>query len=209
MVPYSALNRWGRGARLLAALCLINVGVIAVTRSVAASPETATRVRLMECQAAQLQLHFFGENGAAGTGNTSIGIVDTSVKPCWMEGFPEVRIAAEKSGRAHRRVEIRVLSAGPTVFFPAKLPRVVLRRAVAPPPGVGGRRYPAISAGFVILNEDWGGPGLCPEVTSIGVRLPGLTARRFSTSTQTFACSDYISVSPVLPRATVIGAVYE
>ena len=77
------------------------------------------------------------------------------------------------------------------------------------PPGVAGYKYPSISAGFVILNEDWGGPGLCPEVTYVSVRLPGLVADFPKVPTQIFACRDFISVSPVLGRVPVIGAVYE
>jgi Protein of unknown function (DUF4232) len=185
------------------------VGVLVTAPTAGAQLTTSEMARPAKCQAQQLRVIFFGENGAAGTGNTSIAIANTSTRPCWLQGFPDVRVAEETplAGQPPSRMSVR--HAGPAFLFPAKPPRVVLRHAVAPPPGVGGRRYPPISAGFVILNADWGGPGSCPEVTSVAVRLPGLPARPVTVPTQIFACYDYISVSPLLGRAPVISAVYE
>ena len=52
-----------------------------------------------ECEAAQLRVVFFGENGAAGTGNTSIGIANVSKRACWLEGAPTVRATVEAVSR--------------------------------------------------------------------------------------------------------------
>ena len=162
-----------------------------------------------ECEAAQLRVVFFGENGAAGTGNTSIGIANVSKRACWLEGAPTVRATVEAVSRKKPAPAMQIEHSGPAFLFPAKAPRVLLSRAQPTPLGVGGFRYPSISAGFVILNADWGGPGLCPEVTYVSVKLPGLAARFPRVRTAIFACGDFISVSPVLGRVPVIGAVYE
>jgi hypothetical protein len=152
---------------------------------------------------------FFGENGAAGTGNTSIGIANVSKRACWLKGSPTVRATVEAVSAKTPAPTIKIEHGGPAFLFPAKPPRVLLSRAQPTPLGVGGFRYPSISAGFVILNADWGGPGLCPEVTYVSVKLPGLAARFPRVRTAIFACGDFISVSPVLGRVPVIGAVYE
>ena len=162
-----------------------------------------------ECGAGQLRVVFFGENGAAGTGNTSIGIANVSKTACWLEGFPVVGVNVEAVSAKKPAPAIKIEHSGPAFLFPARPPRVVLRREQPTPPGVAGYHYPSISAGFVILNADWGGPGLCPEVTYVSVKLPGLAARFPRVSTEIFACGYFISISPVLGRVPVIGAVYE
>jgi hypothetical protein len=165
--------------------------------------------RPSQCTAAQLRVLFFGENGAAGTRNTFIGIANVSAAACWLKGFPTVKVTVDAVPANKPAPTIEVTHGGPAFLFPTKVPRVVLYHDQPTPPGVAGYKYPSISAGFVILNEDWGGPGLCPEVTYVSVRLPGLVADFPKVPTQIFACRDFISVSPVLGRVPVIGAVYE
>ena len=168
-----------------------------------------TRLRPAECKAAQLRVLFFGENGAAGTGNTSLGIASVSRTACWLEGFPTVRVTVPAVSANKSAPVIKIDHSGPAFLFPAKPPHVVLDHEQPTPPGIGDRKYPSISAGFVILNDDSEAPGACPEITYVSVRLPGLTAGFTRVRTQIFACGDSVSISPVLERAPVIGAVYE
>jgi Protein of unknown function (DUF4232) len=162
-----------------------------------------------ECKAAQLQVLFFGQNGAAGTGNTSIGIANITKTPCWLQGSPTVRVTVEAVSATRPGPPMAITHSGPAFLFPVKVARVVLHHDQPTPPGVAGSRYPSISAGFVILNDDSGAPGPCPQVTFVSVRLPGLAAEFAKVHTQIFACGNFISVSPVLARVPVIGAVYE
>jgi hypothetical protein len=198
---------WSAAAGLAVALAATALGACGVAS--ASQPPAAVKSRLPECKAVQLRVLFFGENGAAGTGNTSIGIANVSKGACWLEGFPTVRATVKAVPGKKPSAAIEITHRGPAFLFPAKPPRVVLDHDQPTPLGVAGFRYPAISAGFVILNEDWGGPGLCPEVISLSVRLPGLVADFSLVQTQIFACGSSIAVSPVLGREPAIGAVYE
>jgi len=199
-------------------LCRVVVGLAAAVGATALTgcragsssrPLVGARARPGECTASQLRVVFFGENGAAGTGNTSIGIANVSKAPCWLKGSPTVKATVGAVSAKKPAPTIEVTHGGPAFLFPTRVPRVVLHHYQPTSPGVASYQYPSISAGFVILNEDWGGPGLCPEVTYVSVRLPGLVAVFPRVPTQIFACRDFISVSPVLGRVPVIGAVYE
>ena len=199
-------------------LCYVVVGLAAAVGATALTgcragstsrPLVGVMAQPGECTAAQLRVLFFGENGAAETGNTSIGIANVSKAPCWLKGSPTVKATVGAVSAKKPAPTIEVTHGGPAFLFPTRVPRVVLHHYQPTPPGVAGYQYPSISAGFVILNEDWGGPGLCPEVIHVSVRLPGLVAVFPRVPTQIFACRDFISVSPVLGRVPVIGAVYE
>jgi hypothetical protein len=63
-------------AGLAAAFVATALGACRVTS--ASQPPAAVKSHPPECQADQLRVLFFGENGAAGTGNTSIGIANVS-----------------------------------------------------------------------------------------------------------------------------------
>ncbi|MGH9090789.1 MAG: DUF4232 domain-containing protein [Acidimicrobiales bacterium] len=129
---------------------------------------------LGRCSAHDLRVNFFGSGAAAGTGLTGIGIANTSRTPCWLEGVPSVGFFGHtKSGRLTRLT----VSLRPSVLFPRHPARIILRHEQRIRSTLA--RYPAISAGFIITSRDFANgtnpPSACKTVTSISVRLPGLS----------------------------------
>ena len=73
-------------------------------------------------------------------------------------------------------------------------------------------RYPAVSAGFVIISRDFpngSSPQNCPVVTLISVRLPGLQSSVFTVPVRFNACNvpPPVAVSVIISRSLLFETV--
>jgi hypothetical protein len=206
--PYSVLvlkvTVPGRTKPAIVSIGLAGNGMISRTILYSLRPAQAPKkvsVALCTASSRLSVFNFGGSVGNPGEALTGIGISNESSRPCVLRGRPVITLYVGTKRLAPGEPE------DSTSAF-TKQPLVTLGKPRRPVSAL--HTYSAVSAGFIIATADFaaaGSPMVCPVVTSVSVRLPGIESRTFQYKTHFNACDvpPPISVSNIVDPSVLFS----